>query len=793
MLASLPNTVGGIDTPQVRIVLLGADHNRHPESFFRSRSALQKTEIYEYSHTLISNAGLSNTFPYLQAYKLHQASLFADLGLHDEAIKYCESIEAIVKTYSRGSPYFHRTFTESLRNMADMLAAYKSGATGHVLAKEGGGGWLSKLGSLGARGVEKFMNNALGDTDNTAAAAATAGTPTIETGRRTPGPASAPLYGGSPVPDIPSARPASTPVISGAPIAHENGQRIDEPQLSHLPAVPTVVFESSFYHQMGEQYSVGPQEYSSGESTQGIGQAGYQSQNITHQSYAEYPEEGEAWGGEYHGYQQQQLGASDEAVRANAVSQTGHETGQGPSGDQTYVQPQWQYQQYGNFEQGSGQDPYGASANGEVGAQLAHSYDQYGYPGGDAGTHQEFTENGSGYAGYGYPQGDAGTHEEFTEIGSGYAGYGYLQADAGTQELTENGSGYTEYGYPQENAESHQELAQNGSEYIGYEHPQGVAGTHQEASQNASGYAGYYDSPQGGYKIDDNAPVTGTGQGSPWGAPSFVEAVQQDRDEQISNTKIAEGMEDNDDPLGLGNKAAQKAKEKDQEGTNAPTNPSSESPKEDNTAKPDAAKSKSLFSAIGSLFAGRRRGSDENASSKDNGSGPVKANLGEKNSFYYDEKKKRWINKNADTNEEETKELPPPPMGISASAPVSRMGTPGKFGIVALVIRVLNLVSVGVTFPPSAPNTADGSPSNSASQSPALAGGMGTKRAGARRGARNRYVDVFNPDNNKSSAPTPMDFIPTAAHGADGFSVAPLKIMKVRGNSGWAYARGRHV
>ncbi|KAI8912081.1 Sec23-binding domain of Sec16-domain-containing protein, partial [Powellomyces hirtus] len=123
LIASLPNSIGGVDTPNVRTVLLGADHVNYPSSFFRSSTILHKTEIYEYSQTLYNGAGISNTLPHLQAYKVYHASLLADLGLTEEATKYCDSVESVVKQYARGSPYFHRTFGEALGSLINQLAA----------------------------------------------------------------------------------------------------------------------------------------------------------------------------------------------------------------------------------------------------------------------------------------------------------------------------------------------------------------------------------------------------------------------------------------------------------------------------------------------------------------------------------------------------------------------------------------------------------------------------------------------------------------------------------------------
>lgn len=59
---------------------------------------------------------------------------------------------------------------------------------------------------------------------------------------------------------------------------------------------------------------------------------------------------------------------------------------------------------------------------------------------------------------------------------------------------------------------------------------------------------------------------------------------------------------------------------------------------------------------------------------------PIRAKLGEANSFYYDPELKRWVNKNADPKDNEAKKAtPPPPKGIPrsvSSSPAPPMGMP---------------------------------------------------------------------------------------------------------------------
>lgn len=47
---------------------------------------------------------------------------------------------------------------------------------------------------------------------------------------------------------------------------------------------------------------------------------------------------------------------------------------------------------------------------------------------------------------------------------------------------------------------------------------------------------------------------------------------------------------------------------------------------------------------------------------------PIRAKLGEPNSFYYDPELKRWVNKNASAEETAKKATPPPPRATPRSA-----------------------------------------------------------------------------------------------------------------------------
>ncbi|KNC98610.1 uncharacterized protein SPPG_06291 [Spizellomyces punctatus DAOM BR117] len=727
LLASLPNTVGGIDSPQARVVLLGADHRTYPGTFFRSLDALQKTEIFEFSQSLWNNLGVANSLPHLQAFKIWYASLLADLGLNEQAAKYCESVEHVVKTYARGSPYFHRTFGEVLGLLSGRLAAAQSG---NVTSEKEGSSWLSKLSSIGARGLDRFMNNALGEAD-TATSVAAAATPLSSAGhvgRTTPGPLSAPLYGSASPMTLPvDPRPSSTPVISAEPgeagysqLAGAGYAAVDQGAMS-VATVPM------FYHQpysATNNYdgatAVTSQEAANGTEPVSVTQNGY--------GYATgYGHDTNDWQG--HG---------DQALAWQ---------GQG--------QESYGYQQYGYNDQS-----YAGEPHQQAYADIAHNAPQ------QTGSDQTLAGQHDGK-----PLNEAGEADQ--SLQQQYDQQGYYQPEYAPQHYDQSQTGYAQYSYGEQNAQG------------------GIQGEYSQLPENSAQFG--YPSYEQGFGTDelavsDQKESSSTQQTQPvqWNSyygGSYAEPQQVTQQAQAAvpesqSQPAPAGVIEEEDPLGLGNSAVRRDKEKASTQTTAtePTSteqPAEQSKSESEAAKSDASKSRGLFSAFGSLFSGRRRGSDD-AQTKE-GSGPKKANLGEKNAFYYDEKKKKWVNKNADAKEEQSTELPPPPMAKSMSAPVSRLGTPG------LPPASGAPVNADVSRPPSAPGSAQPSPAPSpALDNPAFGAALAGKRSGAgRRGARNRYVDVFNPDGNKSgtSSPAPaMNFIPTATFGTS--SNAEPKILK---------------
>ncbi|KAG0200432.1 vesicle coat component [Mortierella sp. GBA30] len=137
-LLSPQNSVhSGPDAQSSRLVLIGADANPHAVfPFYKNVEAFQKTEIYEFACALRS-AGATGGLPFLQAYKLGYVWTLVEVGMFSEAGRYLESIEAIVKTQTKGSPYYNAVFLERLKDITERL-------TGSSQLAVAGESWFAK-------------------------------------------------------------------------------------------------------------------------------------------------------------------------------------------------------------------------------------------------------------------------------------------------------------------------------------------------------------------------------------------------------------------------------------------------------------------------------------------------------------------------------------------------------------------------------------------------------------------------------------------------------------------------
>ncbi|RCI06391.1 vesicle coat component [Rhizopus stolonifer] len=192
---------------------------------------------------------------------------------------------------------------------------------------------------------------------------------------------------------------------------------------------------------------------------------------------------------------------------------------------------------------------------------------------------------------------------------------------------------------------------------------------------------------------------------------------------KTEETKTSTFLDDDAD-LGFGNSSFQKKKGVDEK-------PIEE--KKEETEKEERKSEKSGGWGIFSMFSRKETPvADEKKA--------VKANLGQENSFYYDEKEKRWVNKLNDT--QPVAATPPPPPKSMTPQPSSVQSPPPSLGSKpSSVPPRVNSAPVGSPF--GSPN---GTPPGFST--PPMTGG--SKRPGAgskKKPMRSRYVDVFNPPN----------------------------------------------
>ncbi|KAF1353429.1 Sec23-binding domain of Sec16-domain-containing protein [Delphinella strobiligena] len=114
---------GGLDDAASDFVLLGADHQNHPHELTVDLDAILLSEVYEYLLSLSPAAGSSPVVPHLQAYKLHHAFTLAEHGLRAESQSYCEAIGSAVKSSTRASPYYHAGLLSSVEDLNRCLSS----------------------------------------------------------------------------------------------------------------------------------------------------------------------------------------------------------------------------------------------------------------------------------------------------------------------------------------------------------------------------------------------------------------------------------------------------------------------------------------------------------------------------------------------------------------------------------------------------------------------------------------------------------------------------------------------
>ncbi|CAO3654192.1 unnamed protein product [Cunninghamella echinulata] len=109
----------GLDTPYVRYTLLGTSQIERYS--ITEGEGILLTELMEFGSSLRSgNSG--ECFPFLQGYKLVHAWWLADIGLVNEASRYCDAIQQCIKSYNKDSPYLHQYLSGKVKELSEFCS-----------------------------------------------------------------------------------------------------------------------------------------------------------------------------------------------------------------------------------------------------------------------------------------------------------------------------------------------------------------------------------------------------------------------------------------------------------------------------------------------------------------------------------------------------------------------------------------------------------------------------------------------------------------------------------------------
>ncbi|KAF2755651.1 hypothetical protein EJ05DRAFT_540331 [Pseudovirgaria hyperparasitica] len=249
---------GGTDDPQADIVLFGADH-RNANDIAQDLDAIILTEVYEYGLSLSSTTA---SLPHLQPYKLVHAYALAEYGQRSNSISYCDHIAAVVKSSTRGSPYYNATFLSHLDDLTKRLSqAPKDGSSSWISKpsmEKVSGSFLAKFNSFVAGDDSDAASNQSGGADVGPFARIAGNTPTIS-----PTQSSADLYGQyrgngsvtSPAPGFSPQAPSSR-YAPGA--VYTPQQSFEQPHSQYMPQEASSYTSSSAPNPYAPSYNPTP-------------------------------------------------------------------------------------------------------------------------------------------------------------------------------------------------------------------------------------------------------------------------------------------------------------------------------------------------------------------------------------------------------------------------------------------------------------------------------------------------------------------------------------------------------
>lgn len=234
---------GGLDDPNVDVVLLGSDHHQQSDQFAKETEPLLLSEVYEYGLSLAGGVAAAAGTPHLAAYKLQHAMTLAEYGYRDKALEYCDAIAYAVTSQTKRSAYHHHTLEAAVD---DFMIRIKQAP------KEGTNSWISKpsMGKVSDSMWNRFNKFVAGDENENGAAAADGEsgpfgrvitTPTMS---RSPSVSNFEVYGGSP--SYPGANPQVPATAAGSRYAPPSGTSNPyDPSSQHAPTARSSMERSS--------------------------------------------------------------------------------------------------------------------------------------------------------------------------------------------------------------------------------------------------------------------------------------------------------------------------------------------------------------------------------------------------------------------------------------------------------------------------------------------------------------------------------------------------------------------
>lgn len=186
-------TFGGADDENSQYTILGMDMKATDAI---DLEGVLLTEVLEFVYSL-STVGNMQGVPHLQAYKLYHAYALAEIGKRSEALQYCDTIAATLKSTTRPSLYYHPTLINQTEDLNKRLLQSPQGSSSSWLKPPSMGKVSTKFGkmfeSFVAGGDADKPSGKGGEPDVGPFSRVSEGTPTISRN-----PSSVDLYGSSP-------------------------------------------------------------------------------------------------------------------------------------------------------------------------------------------------------------------------------------------------------------------------------------------------------------------------------------------------------------------------------------------------------------------------------------------------------------------------------------------------------------------------------------------------------------------------------------------------------------------